>query len=158
MPRALRQLISLPAAAADAVALAVAVAHVIALWSAAFYGTNWTEPNWTTASNARGGPGALAEHAQVEQLLLWFCQKAEATFSLCTALKNAVRMHKSQSWILIAAGDESRRLSMESNARLQLAVFGCVEKSQRRILTIFKKAKGFVLVLENTLHKYRYLN
>lgn len=39
MPRALRQLISLPAAAV-AVALAVAVAHVIALWSAAFYGTN----------------------------------------------------------------------------------------------------------------------
>lgn len=118
MPRALRQLISLmlPAASAAAASVALAVvAHVIALWSAAFYDLDaastqtQTELNWTKLNNSfkcqRWSRLVLSMHAQVEQLLLWFCQKAEATFSRdCTeeCCQNAQitkpELHSSRRW------------------------------------------------------------
>lgn len=87
---------------------------------------NWTELNWTTASNARGGPG-----------LCWACTLKSSSFysdsakrqrrpSVETALKNAVRMHKSQSRSFTAAGDEAPRHLYDGEcARLQLAIFDC---------------------------------
>lgn len=150
MLRALRQLISLPAV------VALTVAHVIALWSAAFYGTNWTKPSWTTNSFkcqrwSRRTRRARSSRAAFTLIL----PKGRGDLqSLHCTLKNAVRMHKSQSWILIAAGDESRRLSMQANARYATCrLWMCREKPTA--LTILKKEKGCILVLENTLQQYR---
>lgn len=85
--------------------------------------SNWTELNWTKLNNSfkcqRWSRLVLSMHAQVEQLLLWFCQKAEATFSRdCTeeCCQNAQitkpELHSSRRW-----GTEC--------ARLQLAIFDC---------------------------------
>lgn len=152
MPRALRQLISLPAA------VALAVAHVIALWSAAFYSTNWTEPSWTTNSFKCQRWSRRTRKAR--------SSRAAFTLILPKGRGDLQSLHCTQECCQNA---QITKLNLNSSRRRVEAplnagecttaichLWMCREKPTAHFDDFdFKKEKGFILVLENTLQQYR---